>query len=235
MFPICHTISNDLISNQVKTGQWYELPLLHTLATCVLPQIKTRVCLDIGANIGTFCLYMEKHFDKIFAFEPQKEVYACLEKSISDNKFMIQAFNVGASNQQGWYEIEEERNNTGAAKILPDTFSEAGNSTKKQFYTIILDNHFPQLPVDFMKIDIEGHELFAIQGAKSIIEIFQPVIVCEVMGRHFDTETNCELENYLESLGYVHKYLVLREGIFKINKIERRINPMVLFSTREFT
>ncbi len=52
------------------------------------PERSNPVIYDCGANVGVVCLYMAKHFPKalIKAFEPDPNVFKCLESNIFTNK-----------------------------------------------------------------------------------------------------------------------------------------------------
>jgi hypothetical protein len=66
-----------------------------------------------------------------------------------------------------------------------------------QINVTTLDSYIDQLErVTFIKIDIEGSELMALQGGFNVLKKFQPVIVTELF--------NNDLTTWLDTLGYVY-------------------------------
>jgi FkbM family methyltransferase len=85
MIPNCQIISsmdaqflvfkgNDLVSNALRNGG-YELDL-HAMSQRILSEYKDGVVLDIGANLGSYCIPLAKKYPdiKFHAFEPQRIV-----------------------------------------------------------------------------------------------------------------------------------------------------------------
>ena len=67
--------------------------------------------------------------------------------------------------------------------------------------------------IDFIKIDVEGHDLFVLKGMKKSIKKFSPIILVE-----FNKENFFEIYKFLDSYkAYIFKF---DEKIFKRLKIK---------------
>lgn len=129
--------------------------------------------LDIGANIGSHCLQFKTNFPdlQIWAFEPFPENYKLLKENIK--RFSdIHCFNVGVGSNNSMVHFDNgHEQNSGVVKI-----SSTGNITN---LVLALDTiNFPT-KVDFIKIDVEGHELSAFEGMTRLLQKDKPVIWLE--------------------------------------------------------
>ena len=133
--------------------------------------------IDIGANIGTTVLSMSKNVGKkgkVIAFEPQLLMSQCLNTNLTLNDINnVDVYNLAISNKSGWAKINDhefsDKGRYGEAGISDD-----GTRVK----TITLD----EMKLDscsLVKIDIEGHEWQAIQGAKKLLLDHKPSLYLE--------------------------------------------------------
>lgn len=139
---------------------------------------------DIGAHIGWFALNFASRFpnSKIYAFEPIKETYEILEKNIKINSIKnIITNNYGFSNTsrdgdfyyfKGGSAVSSERN------LLNHKKTEI-----KRVRLEVLDAKFASLGInklDFLKCDVEGNELFVLEGARKTISKALPILYIEL-------------------------------------------------------
>ena len=66
--------------------------------------------------------------------------------------------------------------------------------------------------VDFIKIDVEQYEWFALQGAKETIETYHPVIMMEVKE---DNPYEAEIMDLMQKHGYKHERIGEMDFVFK--------------------
>jgi len=123
------------------------------------------VILDVGASYGDTSIWYAKKFGaKVYAFEPLEDIYKILLKNIELNKLDIKAYNIAVGN----------------GKIISANINKnmltIGNV--KSIETRTLDS-FNFDKVDFIKIDVEGFELFVLDGARETIGKFHPKIILE--------------------------------------------------------
>ena len=146
--------------------------------------------LDIGANIGNHVLQFKYHFplSKILAFEIHDENYKLLKYNTSKLSG-VKTFNVGIGSRTSIVNYNDGHQfNCGVVKV--DSAGTNHNIVLK-LDDLKLDNK-----VSFIKIDIEGHELSALEGMLNILITDKPKIWIE------DLTPNKNAINFLESLGY---------------------------------
>lgn len=142
------------------------------------------VFLDIGANLGEYTLFVAKRLSegRVFAFEPLPAMGELLARNVAHNNFKnVTLMRYGLSDLEGTLPIYEVRDkHEGLATLY------AGNREINATYSVelkVLDNEMEKIRLqrlDFIKIDIEGGELFALKGGRGIIQKFKPVVMVEV-------------------------------------------------------
>lgn len=181
-----HKIScfaDDHITNNIKLYGLYDREAL-TLALKILTTIKDPILLDIGANIGNHSLAFSTVAKQIYSFEPVSFIFNKLTENVQQNNIQnIKAFNIGFSdkNSQGLINIDTD-GNLGSSSI-----SEIQSNKKEKIALIngdyfLKENHIKK--IDFIKIDIEGHEFYAINGLKETIIKQRPLVMMEWNSEH---------------------------------------------------
>lgn len=202
----------DIVSNGMKAGG-YE-PELYNLGVELLRKHKDGVVLDIGANLGSFCVRLaKKHPHLTFhAFEPQRIIYyqLCANTFINglDN---IHCHAFGLSNETKRVELDmpdyNREHNIGAFSVDEDTRAndyECKTVGKKEPVTVFPLDIAEHTNVVLMKVDVEGHELEVIRGAKKTIESnnYPPIIFEAWTWKPWFEPKRIELIKLLEIMGY---------------------------------
>jgi hypothetical protein len=65
--------------------------------------------------------------------------------------------------------------------------------------------------IDFIKCDVEGHELAVFRGGEATLRRLRPLVLVEIEQRHAGADVEATLA-YLEDLGY-SSYVVHRDGL----------------------
>jgi FkbM family methyltransferase len=165
---------------------------------------KQAAVLDIGANIGNHSLYFSDYFKQVCAFEPNLRTYGLLSfnAGLVDN---IRTFNYGLSDHAGKAELATESKNIGASKILHENNIQLQPeaTTRKQTIDLkVLDDlSITDLTIKLIKIDVEGHELEALSGAKRTLLEHQPIVIFEQLKHEFSAGSTPCIE-LLRSYGY---------------------------------
>lgn len=160
------------------------------------------VFFDVGANVALFSLQIDalKKGLTYYAFEPLPPTFAKLEKTLKlNNSTNIKAFNLGMSDKKGSFDFYLPGTSE-AASLQPvtDEFylkeSDAsgkyvgGNKMEKVLCQVTTLDEFCTdhniSRMDFMKIDVEGNEKFALDGAVNTLKKLQPMIYCEMLRKH---------------------------------------------------
>jgi FkbM family methyltransferase len=200
--------SQDHIGNAINAYGRYEGDILEALKINVFPLLRNRRnCLDIGANIGNHSVYFSDHFNSVISFEPHKKVFDVLSinASLKNNIF---PFNIGLSDEAKTVFAKEEISNMGGTTIIGENQGDFKNSRIVSFELNTLDNFIAEnniKDIDFMKIDIEGHELLALKGGNILLNSDSPVIAFECSIDEVDNGTS-DVFSLLQYNGYEYMY-----------------------------
>jgi FkbM family methyltransferase len=137
-------------------------------------------CLDIGANNFYFSEVMSRlagPTGKVNSFEPLKYLCDNHAKAMLKNNYEhcspINIFNTGLSNIDGEKILQVWEENVGGSGIVSESTEGIHDSYGNYHSESIKVNKLSSLlneKIDFIKMDIEGHEYFAYQGFPDIIK-----------------------------------------------------------------
>jgi len=165
---------------------------------------KKDVVIQAGGNVGVFPRHLANKFKTVYTFEPDGENFECLVKNCPEDNINKYFAALGANNDGVEIGVSRKdlKNNCGAYQIL----GEGGIST------IMIDDM--NIAPDLIYLDIEGYELFALQGGEKTIEKYHPVIVIEnkELPLMYGIRPE-EVVEYLVCLGYEVKERVQRDVI----------------------
>lgn len=131
-------------------------------------------CLDIGANIFYFTEVMARivgELGTVLAFEPISRLCTSYEAVNAFNDYSnageIEVFNVALSNKRDNLVLNIWEENIGGSGIVNEHQSgnhgQYGNFHTEEIFADRLDSIYDG-KIDFIKIDVEGHERFVFQG-----------------------------------------------------------------------
>ncbi len=155
-----------------------------------------RVAIDIGANVGLWARDICNKFEHSHLFEPYDKNIECLKKNLSlyDN-YTIHEY--ALSNIDGIGELYFNENCLGGSSLNPNSSKDL---MKKQINKKKLDN-FSFKNIDYIKIDVQFHELEVIEGSLETLKINNPVICVEAARRN------------VQELNYVKKFIKILEDL----------------------
>lgn len=159
------------------------------------------VVYDIGANVGYFSLLASEltgQDGKVYAFEPLPRNIEFLRKHVTLNRMVnIEVIEAAVSDQGG-----EASFDLGASSAM----GHLADSGQISVRMVSLDEMFDAgelQPPDYVKVDVEGAEYAALQGARKLLETYQPVLFLDTHEREAHSPTIA----MLEELGYVFEIL----------------------------
>lgn len=132
------------------------------------------VLFDVGANRGEWSKGMRRSFPgaRFFLFEPQPALQEAIRQSGLPNMTL---FPCGVSAQKGSVELFVSSQDDGIASIHErrDSWCSENRYSTIRVPVVALDDIIQEhgiSRVDFMKLDIEGHEIEALKGARASLE-----------------------------------------------------------------
>lgn len=133
-----------------------------------------NIVLDVGANIGYWTLIFAKLVGdkgKVFAFEPDPENYRLLLKNIAANQVRNTIpIQKAVSNHNGKTTLFQSSDNKGDHRINDFYVFDGDDQRKKiEIECVTLDSVFKEQRIDFVKMDIQGAEMLAIDGMTEIL------------------------------------------------------------------
>jgi FkbM family methyltransferase len=173
-----------------------------------------RGCVDAGASYGFLSVPFSFMFEKVYSFEPNPGVVECLRENVAPLS-NVEVYSKALSNKNQTTYLEVNAKNVTGIGSLRDEPTNSHNIIH-QVETITLDS-LNLVDIDFIKIDVEGHELKVLKGAIQTIEKWRPVVYCEIHSQRDinDYKRRREIFRIFEDLGYIlhdvryHDYLFL--------------------------
>lgn len=159
---------------------------------------------DVGANCGQTIPVMLEKFDKVVAFEPARECLPYLQE-LTGNLTVLPC---AVSDHDGPVDLIELPGKIDTGQLVSggtqgmEWDPEHPDAVVRQVIARSIDSLIftnPGLGVpDFLKIDVEGHELKVLFGAKKLLSINRPRLLIEFHSRDLHTS----MRQLLETFGY---------------------------------
>jgi FkbM family methyltransferase len=132
--------------------------------------------LDVGANIGYFTLLFARLVGpagSVYAFEPEPRNFELLQHNVARNRYTnISAVAKAVSRTSGTQRLYKSPDNLGDHRLAQGPVGRDWVDVS----VVALDEFFASdVRVDFIKLDIQGAECGALQGAHTLIARSSPV------------------------------------------------------------
>jgi FkbM family methyltransferase len=196
------------------------------------------VVFDVGANVGDYSIILSQYFNKdktsIYSFEPSKSTFGNLVEKTRQIK-NISSKNFGFSDIEGEVTLFYDHVRSELASVYSRDLTgheiELNNTEKIQVHTIDQFCAKEKIhKIDFIKIDVEGHEWNVLKGAQQMIKDKQIDYIQFEFG-----EANVDSKKFLRDfyailVGYDF-YRIVKNGLYPLGPYKEEYE---LFKTINF-
>lgn len=127
-----------------------------------------RVAIDGGAYIGSWSIHLIRTFERVLAFEPIVSNFQYLQRNLQDK---AELYCCALTDESGELGVRPEQAKSYSHQVFKGESKDRVSGLRLD--DLKLDN------VDLLKLDVEGHEFEALQGANETLLRCRPVIVIE--------------------------------------------------------
>lgn len=136
--------------------------------------------LDVGANIGYFTLLMARQVGpsgRVLAIEAEPENFRYLRANVELNGLAnVELLPVAAHRTAGLVTITRNTENPGGSRVV----GQSGGQTWPVQAVRLDDVLDPEMPIDVIKIDIEGMDHAAVESLERTIQRWRPTVLVEL-------------------------------------------------------
>lgn len=179
-----------------ESGEEY---LIKSVVAVWFLESNTRTAFDVGANTGKYSLMLAGYLpeeSRIYSFEPSTAAYAALTQKVSGGAYSnILPFRLGFSNEPGTAILHTNAEGSGLASLFKRRLDHYGieMAASEEIEVQSIDRFCHLHGIDrigFLKLDIEGNEMRALQGAVRMMrERRIDIIQWEFGGCNVDSRT----------------------------------------------
>jgi FkbM family methyltransferase len=127
-----------------------------------------------GGGCGMYPRLLAQMFEKVYTFEPDAYNFYCLANNCKEKK--IYKYNAALSDRHRTITLAApDVTNRGTGTINPGSHEMINSGPTP---ALMIDD-FEYEKLDFIYLDIEGYESYALKGAKNSINKHTPLIACE--------------------------------------------------------
>ena len=199
----------DSVARAIKNNEIFDKEVISLAKKYIRPG---SIVLDIGANFGQMSVLFSKMVGtkgKVHSFEADDFVYEILQKNIAENTGNVTT-HYGAVHDKGnetlYFPLQDFKRHASYGSYGIDYINKKGRPIK----TIKIDDIKFELPISFVKIDIQGGDLLAMKGAVNTIAEHKMPIIFEYEYR-IEEEMNLSFQEYIDfvkSIGYKFERVV---------------------------
>lgn len=197
-----HKLSAALLPKPWKLSVAYHLYLLDPDCEAELRWLENicpggEAAVDVGANCGYYSYKMARLFKRVYAFDINPEILGDL-RALGSSK--IQIFATGLSSQALaatlYVPVVKKVALTGWASLHRDSCPDADDHVEMPVTAIALDS-LQLRSLALIKIDVEGHELEVLRGARQTLIDCRPAVIVEIRPQH-----RAAVESFMIALDY---------------------------------
>ena len=193
------------------------------------------VVFDVGANLGQYASELIQRFpDRIIhSFEPSAKTILRLNETVADalKERKIKTHNVGFGSKTETLTLFAEGDHAATASIHGAVGKDTDQLVQEQIKIERLDDFCQTNSIDriaFLKIDVEGHELETLKGAKRMMDEDRVDFIQFEFGE-FHMDARCYFRDFWQILSPKYSiYRILPKGL---RKIEDYSTDLEVFNT----
>ena len=190
-------IKTDAVANAIRSGGIFEPEILEVAQQYIK---EGSTVLDVGANFGQMTVLFSKMVGKngtVYSFEAEPTVSKYLQQNVDANNCENVKLVFGAVHNEDdkiliFPEIDFKKFGTYGSYGLNPT-AKVGREIK----TVTIDSLNIETPISFMKVDIQGGDLFALQGATRTIAKHKMAVIFEYE-EQFQSEFGSCFQDYVD-------------------------------------
>lgn len=131
-----------------------------------------RTAVDVGAHCGLWSMHLAKRFQALHAFEPIAEHRECFVKNVAGETLVanVVLHDCALGEREGTCTMTTKNSSSGDSWVANDSTGDVRLATLDSF---ALQN------VDFIKLDCEGYEYFALKGGEEMLKRCKPTVIVE--------------------------------------------------------
>ncbi len=189
------------------------------------------VLFDVGGNKGAFTKHLLEAWQglnyQIYVFEPSAKTFEVLRSALLDRPY-LHLINLGLGETPGKTELFYDKEGSGLASVYHRDLShrDIDFSGRESIELTTLDIFCEKqgiTSIDFLKLDVEGHELSVLKGAKRMFaERRIRIVQFEFGGCNIDSRTYFR-DYYNFFSGEFQLYRILSNGLRRIEKYSERL------------
>jgi FkbM family methyltransferase len=203
----------DIIIQAMKQGQYFEPEVIEIAKKYIK---KDSVVLDIGSNLGQMSILFSDLVGKegqVYAFDADDYIFEILNKNVQANQCDNIITQFGAvyhtPNLTLLFPKQDFKRFEAYGSYGIDLHAHQGREVK----SITIDELNIQKSISFMKVDVQGSDLFAMQGAINTIEKHKMPILFE-FEQQFQKEFNTSFQDYVDFVQAIdYKFTEIIMGI----------------------
>lgn len=126
-----------------------------------------RAAIDVGAHCGLWSTHLAERFGVVYAFEPVDLHRRCFVMNVDMHNVHLMPMALGG--QEGTVAMHTTNTSSGDSWVKGE-----GDTPMKRLDDVVIPE-----PVDFIKLDCEGYECFALHGGEALLKQHHPCVLVE--------------------------------------------------------
>jgi len=183
------------------------------IITLMMRYVRRRgTAIQAGAHVGLWPAVLSQHFKRVVSFEPLPQLAAVAREGAPYANVTIKEAALGA--ECGRLRIAVPGADKMARFSGSATICETGNVE----VDVVTIDSLAEQDVGAIMLDIEGHELPALEGARQTLAKWHPVVVVEENAKSLRHRAADAVEEFLASFGYERVGAYRADIIFAVKR-----------------